>query len=276
MEAFLLAQQEAPTSGDLTPAPAPEPAQQTEVVLPPVQPAPAPQAEGGWMSDDEFAAALSRSGGIKAGSMRSEAITITRRQSAGPTAALLTDAYRAYQNRDLVNAEAAYRKVLALDSRNRDAWLGLGAIAVEAQRWGSASEIYLRLLGLNPRDSVAQAALIALQENIDPVQGESIVKTALQLEPDAPYLHFTLGNLYATQGRWAEAQNAYFDAYRLDSQNPDYAFNLAVGLEHLSQRRTAVEYYKTAVELARSHRASFDPSLAQKRIDTLSRPSGVE
>ena len=164
---------------------------------------------------------------------------------------------------------------MAQDARNRDAWLGLGAIAVEAKRWGSATEIYLRLLALNPRDSVAQAALIALQQNLDPVQGESVVKTALASEPDAPYLYFTLGNLYATQGRWAEAQNAYFDAYRLDSQNPDYAFNLAVGLEHLSQARTAVEYYSKAVELARTQKPNFDPMVAQQRIDTLSKRPGA-
>ena len=229
----------------------------------------------GWMSDDEFAAALSRSSATAPGSMRREAITIRRGESVGPTVPLLASAYKAYRNGDFAGAEASYRRVLAQDSRNRDAWLGLGAIAVQAKRWGSATEIYLRLLGLNPRDSVAQAALIALQQNLDPVQGESVVKTALESEPDAPYLHFTLGNLYATQGRWAEAQNAYFDAYRLDSQNPDYAFNLAVGLEHLSQRRTAVEYYTKAVELARDHKPNFDPIVAQRRIDTLSSRPGA-
>lgn len=275
MEAFLAAEQEAPSSGDLTPVPEPPP-QVADVELAPVEPAPAPEPEAEWMSDEEFAAALARSSGLAQGSMRSDAIKITRRKSAGQTGPMLTSAYQAFQSGDLVAAEATYRKVLAQDARNRDAWLGLGAIAVEAKRWGSATEIYLRLLRLNPRDSVAQAALIALQDNVDPVQGESMVKTALEREPDAPYLHFTLGNLYASQARWAEAQNAYFDAYRLDSQNPDYAFNLAVGLEHLSQRRTAIKYYEKAVELARTHKASFDPMVVKQRIETLSSRHGAE
>ena len=117
--------------------------------------------------------------------------------------------------------------------------------------------------------------MLALTDAADPVAGESRIKTLLRQEPNQDYLHFSLGNLYAKQARWPEAQQAYFNAYSLDSDNPDYAFNLAVGLEHLSQRRTAVEYYTKAVELARDHKPNFDPIVAQRRIDTLSSRPGA-
>jgi len=39
-------------------------------------------------------------------------------------------------------------------------------------------------------------------------------------QPDASFLNFTLGNQYAAQGRWAEAQQAYFRAYSGDPEHP--------------------------------------------------------
>ena len=108
--------------------------------------------------------------------------------------------------------------------------------------------------------------LIALTENIDPAAAESRVKTLLAAEPEAAHLHFTLGNLYAGQERWPEAQQAYFDAFRLDDENADYAFNLAVSLDRLLQRRTALDYYRLALDLATRRPASFDSASVTERI----------
>ena len=81
---------------------------------------------------------------------------------------------------------------------------------------------------------------------------------------------YTLGNLYADQSLWAQAQQAYFQAHHLEPDNPDYAYNLAVGLEHLSQPGLAARFYRRALELA-SHRnqISFDPARARERIAAL-------
>jgi tetratricopeptide (TPR) repeat protein len=49
----------------------------------------------------------------------------------------------------------------------------------------------------------------------------------LAAQPDSPTLNFALGNLYAQQGRWNDAQQAYFRAFAGDGDNPDYQFNLA-------------------------------------------------
>jgi tetratricopeptide (TPR) repeat protein len=88
-------------------------------------------------------------------------------------------------------------------------------------------------------------------------------------EPSA-FLFFTLGNLYADQSLWAAAQQAYFQAHHLEPENPDYAYNLAVGLEHISQPRLALGFYRRAVELAaaRAH-INFDPVRARERIAVL-------
>ncbi len=178
----------------------------------------------------------------------------------------LLRAYAAWRSGDLAAAKRDYERVLRSHPRNRDALLGLGAIAVRQGRWDDASARYTTLLHLNPRDSIAQAGLIAVHENVDPLRGESQIKLLLRVEPDAPHLHFTLGNMYAQQNRWGEAQSAYFDAYRLQSENPDYAYNLAVSLDQLGKAASAADYYRQALELAADNGAAFDQPSVRNRL----------
>ena len=72
------------------------------------------------------------------------------------------------------------------------------------------------------------------------------------------------------QNKWPQAQQAYFQAHSLDPRNPDYAYNLAIGLEHLGQQKIALEYYRKALQLT-SERGSgnFDPARIQARIAQL-------
>jgi tetratricopeptide (TPR) repeat protein len=188
----------------------------------------------------------------------------------------LLRAYAAWQSGDLVAAKRDYERVLRSDSRNRDALLGLGAIAIREGRWDEASARYTTLLRLNPRDSIAQTGLISVHENVDPLRGESQIKILLRAEPDAPHLHFTLGNLYAEQNRWGEAQAAYFDAYRLQSGNPDYTYNLAVSLDQLGKADAAAGYYRQALELAAENGAIFNQPSVRDRLLRIASESAVQ
>lgn len=199
----------------------------------------------------------------------SPGIEISRRAVAHEANALLARAYVAWQRGDTRGAAAAYEEMLRGDPRSRDARLGLAAIAMRRRDWEVATGQFLALLRANPRDSVAEAALISLHENLDPVAGESRLKLLLRREPQGAYLHFGLGNLYARQDRWPEAQEAYLNAYRLDGEVPDYAYNVAVSLDRLVRRRAALEYYRVALDLAERHYASFDPSVVRARIETM-------
>jgi tetratricopeptide (TPR) repeat protein len=179
-------------------------------------------------------------------------------------------AYAAYLVGDLAAARTDYQAALRDDSGNRDALLGLAAIDVRSGRFESAEGIYLRLLQNDPRDAHAQAALIALRASrLDPLATESRVKTLLAADPDAEVLHFTLGNQLAQQGRWAEAQSAYFKAFAADAENADFAYNLAVSLDHLRQSKLALDYYRRAIALAEKRSASFDVAAARNRVAQL-------
>ncbi len=182
----------------------------------------------------------------------------------------IKEAFKAYQQGQYAIAKSFYLDVIKTEPDNRDAHLGLAALATLDNDRSSAYSHYVHLLELNPADALALNSLVALSNNPDPVSDESVIKTLIQKEGDLPYLHFSLGNIYAKQLRWAEAQQAFFDAYRLDTTNPDYVVNLAISLDHIGQYGTALDYYKTAIELSENNQARFDSRSVNNRILTLS------
>jgi Tfp pilus assembly protein PilF len=195
-----------------------------------------------------------------------------RRQPAGAAAvnATLLAAYEALQAGDYPRARTLYDEVLASDPRSIDALLGLAAISWKHERFEDAVAYYGRVLQADPRNAHAQAGLIAMLGGADPLAAESRLKQIIAREPSG-FLYFTLGNLYAEQGQWPSAQQAYFQARQLSPENADYAFNLAVSLEHLSQPKLALDHYRKALDLSfKRGRANFDQKLAIERVGQLS------
>jgi uncharacterized protein HemY len=158
--------------------------------------------------------------------------------------------------------------MLGKDGQNSDALLGLAAIAQQRSEDRIAAQYYLRVLNLDPRNAVANAGMSALSNNDN---YESRLKTLLREQGNSAALHFALGNLYAEQSRWGEAQQAYFNAYTLDTKNADLAFNLAVSLDHLGQGQLAAQHYQRALQLDQSHSANFNHAKISQRIDELLR-----
>lgn len=179
---------------------------------------------------------------------------------------LLNGAYLAYREGKFDEAEQLYRRALKVDERNSDALLGLAAIAQRRGSDSTAAHYYARVLELNPRDPVANAGMSALTTDDN---RESRLKTLLIDQQDSSPLHFALGNHYAAQERWAEAQRAYFNAYKLEPKNAALAFNLAVSLERLGQRKLAAHYYQSALQLDASHSEGFDHAAISQRIEEL-------
>ena len=171
-------------------------------------------------------------------------------------------------------AQQQYSKALQQEPNNRDALLGLAAIALNRKQSGQATAFYLKLLELNPSDPEALAGLVSLQGQSDPVQSESRLKRILTQSPQAAAVHFALGNVYAQQSRWAEAQQSYFRAYSITPSNADYAYNLAISLDHLGHGKLAGDYYQRAITLSKSGPASFDKAAVQDRNAELQQSAG--
>ena len=184
---------------------------------------------------------------------------------------MLSQAFKAYKDGHYDAAKSIYEGILKNDPDNRDVHLGLAAIAINKNDRKSAYSHYVHLLELNPLDTLAMSSLIALSNSADPLKDESAIKLLIQRDDDIPHLYFILGNLYAKQERWADAQQAFFDAYRLDTTNSDYVLNLAVSLDQMGQYSSALDYYKSAIELSVDSSTNFNTAIVNKRITALSK-----
>jgi tetratricopeptide (TPR) repeat protein len=172
---------------------------------------------------------------------------------------------------DLGTAARHYAAAIEADPANVDAHLGLATVEARRGNPAASAAAYRRALALDPQNATALAGLAALADFSRPEALESDLRTDLAHQPQSAALNLTLGNLYAAQGRWSEAQSAYFEAHRLQPENPDIAYDLAVSLDHLGQRRPAAEFYRRALEARRGAAAQFDAAAAARRLSELTR-----
>jgi Flp pilus assembly protein TadD len=182
---------------------------------------------------------------------------------------LTSQAYDALQQGNLVAAQQSYERLLNAEPKNADALYGLAAIALQNNRPDLAEDYYLRILESDPRDAVAHAGLIGLHGKANGSNAESRLKTLIAEQPNIGALHFALGNIYAAENRWREAQQAYFLAYKNESDTPDIVFNLAISLDHLHQDKLAAQYYNEALRLAATRPSGFNRNQIQLRLREL-------
>ncbi len=182
---------------------------------------------------------------------------------------LTVDAYQALESGDLGTAQQRYDQLLKSDPANLDALLGVATIAAKHGDSETAAKHYMKVLELDSRNAAAQAGMLSMFGGADPLAAETRLKQLIARDP-SPFLYFALGNIYADQQRWPDAQQAYFEAHHLQPDNPDYAYNLAVGLDHIGQLKLALEFYRRAVQLAETNgRANFNPTAAEERVSKI-------
>lgn len=170
---------------------------------------------------------------------------------------------------NLAAARRSYAQALGADPSNLDARLGLATVEARSGNRNAALEHYNFALDIDPRNSTALAGLAALSSHASPEALEAQMHAGVSRYPRSAALRFTLGNLYASQSRWGEAQAEYYEAYRLEPGSADILYNLAVSLDHLGQSRLAAEHYARALEAARDRRGQFDAAAAARRLAEL-------
>jgi len=180
----------------------------------------------------------------------------------------LREAYAAYQRGDDETALKKYNQVLGVDASNRNALLARAAIYIQNNNAAAAIRDYQALLLANPKDSLAMASLIAVA-NYSPEAAESQLKIMIRDEPDSPYLNFALANVYGAQDRWIEAQSLYFTALENNPSDPNYAYNLAVSLEHIEKPEVAIAYYERALDNIGNGLATFNRDVVDQRLEKL-------
>jgi tetratricopeptide (TPR) repeat protein len=221
-------------------------------------------------SDDDEVAATIQSNPITttAENVIKQPFQLTSKRSVSAKNRLLKEAFEAYQRGDNNAALEKYNRVVTDDPQNRNALLARAAINVQSDNNVKAIKDYQTLLIANPKDSFAMSSLISVA-SISPSKSESQLKKMMRDEPLSPHLNFVLANIYGTQNRWQEAQNHYFKALENNPDDPNYAYNLAVSLEHIAKPKVAIVYYQLALANFNNGKATFNKVVVDKRVEIL-------
>lgn len=243
--------------------PPPAAAKVTTTALPP---AAAPKAPAGPPTAEQAAAELLK----QAPARRDPPVVLDRAPPQGPRiAAQVSTGYEALRNSDLAGARRAYEAAVVADATNVDALLGMATVEARTGNIAAAGAAYRKALELDPRNPTALAGLATLADPSRRGTVEARLREDVMRYPQSPALHFALGNVYSSQSRWSEAQGEYFEAHRLDPSNADIAHNLAVALDNLGQARVAAQFYRRALDAARTQPAQFDPAPVARRLAEL-------
>ena len=197
-------------------------------------------------------------------------ISIKKTKSVDPINLQLREAWLAYNKADYSLASNMYEKVLKQEPKNRDALLGVAAVAVKNTNYNKAKSNYSVLLKLDPRDQIAMAAMTNIEKLSSGSLSESKLKFMLQQQPTATHLNFALGNYYAKKKMWPEAQSEYFKAWQGNSENADIIYNLAVSLDQLGKPKEALRFYKESLSRSVNRNISFLRADVEKRIKIIS------
>ena len=180
----------------------------------------------------------------------------------------LIAAYAALKGADYAKARALYANLAVAEPLNPDVHLGMATVLARGGDPAAAARSYRQVLVIDPRNGAALAGLLAVNDARSPAL-ETELRILVARHPETSSLHFTLGNLYASERRWVEAQQSYFEAYRLESDNGDYLYNLAVSLDHLKQPKLAHDYYQKALAARARSGGQFDAIVVARRIKEL-------
>jgi predicted O-linked N-acetylglucosamine transferase (SPINDLY family) len=148
-------------------------------------------------------------------------------------------------------ARASYAAAIARRQDYPEAWSNLGLVLQELDRMEEALSAFDTALLLYPDlvDAINNraAALQTMGRHAEAVAG---FRRALELAPDHPQLHSNLGDALLQQGAVVEAAAAFRRAIEL---KPDYADgwnNLGVALRRMGDGQGALEAYERAMSLA--------------------------
>lgn len=246
-------------------------AESSEIAVPEVDAAPAVKSAAGSVSKPVQIASIAAepvAAKTQTSKPSSSNLQISSSKRLEEKSIWLREAYDAYRSGNNVLALSKYNQVLKIDPANPNALHARAAISLQNGETSAAIRDYQALLLANPKDSQALSSLLSLS-NYSLQETESQLKLMIRGEPDSAHLNFALANVYGAQNRWSEAQSHYFTALQNNPGDPNYAYNLAISLEHIAQPNVAISYYQRALDNFESGHATFSRDVVGQRLEML-------
>jgi len=195
---------------------------------------------------------------------------IQKTKGLSPEKLKLKAAYQAYQQKKWALSELFFREVVALNSEHTNAQLGLAGSLLNQQKFKESLDVYYQVLDSSPNNLYAIEGIASIMQQFPSqnTQWQDTLSQVLKDYPDSALLKSAMGNIFAQQNNWQEAQNYYFDALALEPTNAMYNYNLAISLDYLKQYASAIEYYTKAL-LYKTNQTNFDEVVIKTRLAAL-------
>jgi len=150
----------------------------------------------------------------------------------------------------LAEAEACYRRVLAVQPNHSDALNMLGALAHQVGRHDVAVDLIGRAIaisGNNPGYFYHLGLALSGQGKLD--EAIAAFHQSISLEPGLADAYCNIGNISRSQGKLEEAVAAYRHAVRVRPDMAEFRFNLGIGLKEQGKLEEAAAAYRQAIQI---------------------------
>ena len=163
------------------------------------------------------------------------------------------EAFRLLNSGGMIQAEAAFLKILETDGRNSRVLFGLGKIEFTREKFAGAKEYFQRVVDIKPGGD----SLIALAETLEKLNDIDQALTSLDLLTELPGINGSFefdvnrlrGHCNLKKGNYDEAERCYNRARIIDRTSEKPYLGLG-SIELIKQNHNVAEqYYRKALEL---------------------------
>ncbi|MBD2048885.1 tetratricopeptide repeat protein [Coleofasciculus sp. FACHB-64] len=163
---------------------------------------------------------------------------------------LYQEALSFHHQRDFAAAEKKYREFLLWRNNKTEAWLNLGVLYYETEKYQDCIESIQTLIKIDTSSAQAYYILgLALEKINQDIQAISAYKEAIALEPKLIEAYNNLGNLLTQVGESKEAEAVYRQAIAANSSHFGSYLNLGNLLMEQNLLTQAIEAYEIALSL---------------------------
>ena len=173
-------------------------------------------------------------------------------------------------NENFTEANNCFKKALAFDERQVNAWWGLGNIQLKEQNYSEAIKLFKKCLSINNHSAVLHFYLgTAYLQNKDIKNALNNLIIAQNLDQKNPMIQYQVANIYMNQGKNEEALNILKD---LEENMPKEApIYISIGKIYKNKKeyKKALDYFNKAIDLDPK-----DSNLAKTLIERLQIDNG--
>ena len=174
------------------------------------------------------------------------------------------------ENENFSEASNCFKKALAFDERQVNAWWGLGNIQLKEQNYSEAVRLFKRCLSINNHSAILHFYLgTAYLQNKDIKNALNNLLNAQKLDPKNPMIQYQVANIYMSQGKNEEALKILKN---LEENMPKEApIYISIGKIYKNKKeyKKALDYFNKAIDLDPK-----DSNLAKTLIERLQMDNG--